>query len=128
VKIVRVRPDRVLAAVNGDGQTSNPLSLSIVGLMVGEVQSSVAQAGGTSSASTVPTTAADPGVTATVQNNGGGPVTVVAATYESEPTGGTTFQVDEGSFVDVQITGADSQDVAAVFFYLLPVHDRGRNQ
>jgi hypothetical protein len=56
-------------------------------------------------------------VDVSIQNTGGDPITVVAATYDTKPTGQTVFKVDSGSFVDVQFTGADNADTATVSFY-----------
>jgi len=103
--------------VNGGGQASNPLPFSIVAQTVGTVDTSVAASGGTAAVSTAPTTAGDAGVAVVVQNNGGEPLSVVAATYDTKPAGETAFRIDNGDFVDVQINGADSTDVATVYFY-----------
>ncbi len=103
--------------INGDGQVSNPLGFSIVAQTVGMADAAVTQPGETSTVSTAPATAGEPGVTVTVQNGGDQPVTVLAASYDERPVGETAFQVDNGSFVDVQITGADEHTAATVFFY-----------
>ena len=103
--------------VNGDGQSSNPLGFSIVAQSVGGVAASVAQPGETVHVSTAPTTAGDPGVSVTVQNGGDGSITVLAAAYATRPVGETAFRVDNGAFVDLQITGADESISAAAFFY-----------
>jgi hypothetical protein len=55
------------------------------------------------------------GVTATVNNSGGDPVSVTVANYSSNPSG-TAFSAG-GGFTDVQITGADLADTASVNFY-----------
>jgi alpha-tubulin suppressor-like RCC1 family protein len=107
----------IVTLANGDGQGSNPLVFSIVAPSVGPVQGAVVAPGGTATVSTAPAAAGAAGVSATVQNNGGPPVTVVAATYDTKPVGDTVFRIDSGSFMDVQITGADDADVATVLFY-----------
>ncbi len=103
--------------VNGDGQVSNPLGFSIVVQTVGTADAAVTEPGGTSTVSTAPTSAGAPGVTVTVQNSSAQSVTVLAATYDTRPVGETAFQVDNGSFVDVQVAGADANVVATAFFY-----------
>lgn len=103
--------------VNGDGQVSNPLGFSIVAQTVGTVDGAVSEPGETSTVSTAPTTEGEPGATVVVQNSGDEPVTVLAATYDERPVGETVFQVDNGSFVDVQVTGANENVAATVFFY-----------
>jgi hypothetical protein len=106
-----------IQVVNGDGQVSNPLGFGIVAQTVGTADAAVSQPGETSTVSTAPTAPGEPGVTVTVQNGGDQPVTVLAASYDERPVGETAFQVDNGSFVDVQITGADEHTAATVFFY-----------
>ncbi len=106
-----------VTVVNGDGQISNPLGFSIVAQTVGTADAAVSQPGETSTVSTAPTISGEPGVTVTVQNGGDQPVTVLAASYDERPVGETAFQVDNGSFVDVQVAGADENVAAAVFFY-----------
>jgi uncharacterized repeat protein (TIGR03803 family) len=103
--------------VNGDGQVSNPLGFSIVAQTVGTVDGAVSEPGETTTVSTAPTTEGEPGVTVTVENNGEEPITVLAASYDERPVGETVFQVDNGSFVDVQIVGADENVSATVLFY-----------
>ena len=107
----------LVEVLNGDGQLSNPLGFGIVAQSVGVLDTSVAVPGGTTLVSTAPTTEGDPGVTVEVQNNGGDPLIVIAATYDTKPVGETAFRIDNGDYVDVQITGADSDDVAIVDFY-----------
>ena len=99
------------------GPESGVAVFAIVPASVGEVQASVVPAGSTAEVTSPPATATEPGVSASVANNGGAPVTVVVATYDTKPTGTTVFKVDGGSFVDVQLTGADSGDAATVKFY-----------
>jgi len=99
------------------GPESGVAVFAIVPASVGEVQASVVPAGSTAEVASPPATATEPGVSASVANNGGAPVTVVVATYDTKPTGTTVFKVDGGSFVDVQLTGADSGDAATVKFY-----------
>lgn len=103
--------------VNGDGQVSNPLGFSIVPLTVGTADAAVALPGQSSSVSTAPTTAGQPGVSVTVNNGGTGPVSVLAATYDEKPVGETAFRVDNGAFVDVQNTGENPSVTARVWFY-----------
>ncbi|MBM3880909.1 MAG: DUF5011 domain-containing protein [Verrucomicrobia bacterium] len=107
---------------NADGQESNPMAFTVLAPSVGPVDSAVALAGSTASVATPPASSDQAGVAVTVENHavtgaGSEPVCVVAATYNSAPVGGTAFQVADGSFVDVQITGADASDRAAVYFY-----------
>lgn len=99
------------------GPESGVAIFAIVPASVGEVQASVVPAGESGAVSSPPTSSTEPGVSVAIQNNGGGSVTTVAATYDTRPTGQTVFKVDSGSFVDVQFTGADSADVALVNFY-----------
>ncbi len=103
--------------VNGDGQLSNPLGFSIVAQTVGTADAAVLQPGETTTVSTAPAAVGEPGVTVTVQNSGDQAVSVLAASYDERPVGDTAFQVDNGSFVDVQIAGADENVSATVFFY-----------
>jgi uncharacterized repeat protein (TIGR03803 family) len=102
---------------NGSSAASNPLAFSIVAQSVGNAVAAVVPAGGTATASTAPATSGEAGVTLSVSNTGGDPITATAATYDSRPVGETAFRVDNGAFVDVQITGADASDSATVFFY-----------
>ncbi len=106
-----------IQVVNGDGQVSNPLGFSIVAQTVGTADAAISEPGGTSTVSTAPTTAGEPGVTVSVQNDGSEPVTVLAATYDERPVGDTAFQVDNGAFVDVQVTGPTEGVSATVYFY-----------
>ena len=103
------------------GEPTGPESagavFAIVPASVGDVQTSVVSAGGTATISSPPTSTSEPGVAVSVENSSGDPITVVAATYETRPTGQALFKVDSGSFVDVQFTGADSSDKATVQFY-----------
>jgi hypothetical protein len=99
------------------GSESRVAIFAIVPATVGGVQALVVPAGGSGSVSFLPTSSTESGVTVSVQNDGGGSVTAVAATYDTKPTGETAFKVDGGSFVDVQFTGVDSSDVATVSFY-----------
>jgi len=55
------------------------------------------------------------GVTATVNNTGGDPLSLTVANYTSNPSG-TAFSAG-GGFTDVQITDADLADTATVNFY-----------
>lgn len=103
--------------VNGDGQISGPLAFSIVARTVRVADAAVAQPGQATSASTAPTAPGEPGVSITVLNNGNEPVSVLAATYETKPVGETAFRVDNGAFVDVQVTGANPNVAATVYFY-----------
>jgi hypothetical protein len=107
----------LVTVVNGDGQVSNPLSFGIVEPSVGIVESSVAVPGAIATASTAPTVTGGFGAAVAVTNEGGANVGLLAATYETEPVGETVFKIDEGAFVDVQITGADENDIAAAHFY-----------
>jgi hypothetical protein len=102
---------------NSDGQLTNPLGFSIVAQTVGTTESAVAEPGESTAVSTAPTTEGDAGVSVTVQNGGEGPVTVLAATYDEEPVGDSVFEVVAGTFVDVQIVGANEHVVATVAFY-----------
>ena len=102
---------------NGNGQVSGPLPFTIKAASVGIVDASVLIPGGTDSVSTAPTADGNPGVAVAVQNNGGELITMTAATYSTEPVGATAFRIDDGSYVDVQINGADSSDTAAALFY-----------
>ncbi|MBX3733241.1 MAG: tandem-95 repeat protein [Verrucomicrobiae bacterium] len=113
--------------VNGDGQVSDPLGFSIVVQSVGTVDATVSQPGGTTTVSTAPTTAGEPGATVTVENAGDQPVTVLAASYGGRPVGETVFQVDNGSFVDVQVVGdpATLANVSATVSFYYPSTVRG---
>lgn len=103
--------------VNADGQVSSPLGFSIVETTVGMVEASVALPGETAAASTAPTSDGTAGVAVAVENSGGDPVTVLAATYDTKPVGETAFRIDNGDYVDVQINGADENAAAVVLFY-----------
>jgi uncharacterized delta-60 repeat protein len=119
----------LVTVTNGDGQVSNPLGFSIVAQSVGTVATSVAPPGGTVTVVTTPTSVGDAGVAVRVQNIGGDALVVVAASYASLPVGETAFKADTGAFVDVQITGADDQDVATVdFSFLVPSTMPGWNE
>ncbi len=107
----------VVQVSNPGGVLSAPAVFTIVGSEVERAKSDLAQPGEIVTVSTAPVEAGDPGVAALVQNSSGEPVVVVAANYSDDPVGETVFNVSEGEFVDLQITGADSQDVAAVYFY-----------
>ncbi|MCL4180026.1 MAG: PKD domain-containing protein [Verrucomicrobia bacterium] len=103
-----------------DGQVSDALGFSIVAQTVGTVEAAVSQPGETSTVSTAPQTAGEPGATVSVENGGDEPVTVLTASYDERPVGETVFQVDNGAFVDVQVTGEPEtleQVSATVFFY-----------
>ncbi len=106
------------------GPESNSVAFAILPSTgeVGVVEAAVAIAGETTTVSAVPVAVGDAGVAVEVTNIDGPPVTVLAATYVTQPaTTETGFQVDTGGFVDVQITGADNEDVAEVnFHFLLP--------
>ncbi len=118
-----------VVVINGGTQLSDITLFNIVASSVGVVQSVVAAAGASATSSTAPTTAGEPGVTATLQNTGGGPATVTTATYDVKPVGETSFRVSSGQFVDLQISGADSQDVAtAVFYYPSTVTGTAENK
>ena len=103
--------------VAADGQVSNPFAFSILADTVGAVDASVAEPGETVSVTTAPAADGTSGVAVVAENNGGGALTVLAATYDSPPTSGDVFEVADGSCVDVQIIGADETDRAVVAFY-----------
>jgi hypothetical protein len=106
-----------ITVVGPTGSTSNPKAFTILGSQgnVAAVDSSVAVPGQPVTVSTAPTTAGQIGVSATLNNTGGDPVSVTVANYSSNPSG-TAFSAG-GGFTDVQITGADPADTATVNFY-----------
>lgn len=106
-----------IQVINGDGQVSSAQAFSIVPRTVGTTDSAIALPGDLVQVSTPPEDTGTPGVAVAFQNTGGQPASVLTATYDRKPVGDTAFQVGQGDFVDVQLAGADSQDVAAVHFY-----------
>jgi internalin A len=106
---------------NPGGEISNPLSFTIGSAAVVEVESTVVPPGETAVVSTAPdaSSTVQAGVTATFESSGTGtePVTVTAATYDTNPEAGTLFDVG-GGFVDLQVVGAAPEDsMTASFFY-----------
>jgi HYR domain/Galactose oxidase, central domain len=101
---------------NPNGAVSNPESFAITPANVGAVQTTAAEAGQTVTVSTAPTSSGQVGVTASIDNTGGDPVSLTVANYTSSPPSGTAFSAG-GGFTDVQITGADAADTATVNFY-----------
>jgi len=106
-----------VAVTNLSGTTTNALAFTITSSKVQAPQSSIADPGATSSSSTPPGAAGQPGVSATITNTGGTATTLTTARYDSNPVGGTFIDVG-GGFVDLQVTGADPADkVTAKFYY-----------
>lgn len=107
-----------LTVVNFLGVASNPEVFTITGAAVVAAESDVASLGENATAATLPPTTDDPGVVATVQNEGSPtPLTVSTATYTEPPPGtGTVVEVG-GGYVDVQVSGADPADAATSLFY-----------
>jgi len=100
---------------NPDGTISSPSLFLVTAANVAQADGSVVNAGYSVGASTAPNTAGEIGVSATLTNNGGDPVSLAVANYSSDPSG-TAFNAG-GGFTDVQITGADLADTATVNFY-----------
>ena len=98
------------------GGISNARPFTITSSRVTQAHSGTAAPGGTVTASTAPAAPGLPGVAATLNNVGGGPATVTAATYATNPTGGALFDAG-GGFVDLQVTGSDPADAAEARFY-----------
>jgi hypothetical protein len=73
--------------------------------------------GQTVTVSTAPSIADQSGVTVSASNYGlVQPVVVTAANYSTNPTSGTIFDAG-GGYLDVQVTGADTNDVVQSSFY-----------
>lgn len=107
-----------VTVANFVGVASNPAVFTILGETVVAADSGIASLGETTSATTPPPSGSQPGVVASLQNEGSPePVTISTATYtEPPPDTGTVIDVG-GGYVDVQVTGADPADVAASLFY-----------
>jgi hypothetical protein len=103
--------------VNPGGLASNPLAFPIVSASVGRVSSLVVPPGTSGTATSLPPVAFEPGVAATLTNNGAGTPasTLSVAVYTTNPTTGTIFAA--GGFFDVQVTGADASDAVDARFY-----------
>jgi hypothetical protein len=107
----------LITVKNAYGQESDPLPFMILAPEAGPSEAAYVPPGEEASVSTAPTVGGTSGVAVAVENNGGAPVTVLAATYESTPESGNLFEVADGVAVDVQITGADENDRAGVAFF-----------
>ena len=114
--------DAVIAALvmvenPGVGESASE-AFTVKAANVGPVQTEVSEPGETIVAQVIPTTPNEPGVAASFSNQtpGSSPATVTAAVYTSNPVAGTTIDTGAG-VVDLQITGADPSDAAAVNFY-----------
>lgn len=100
-----------------NGTVTAPRGFTILGPQVEASESAAAGPGLTATVSTAPATEGASGVTAEVTNAGStDPLSVTVANYTSNPTPGTVFDVG-GSFLDVQVGGADAADTAWVSFY-----------
>ena len=103
----------VLITVTQGGQTTRPQVLTIASSRIARSDTTVVTPGGRGYAASVPPA---PGVDATVaSDSAGGPVTVSAATYGTNPVGGTIF--DSAGLTDLQVTGATPGDVVQARFY-----------
>lgn len=114
----------LITVKNPDGTTSTPKAIVVFAANVAGVESNVAPAGQSVSASTAPAgTGNTAGITATVKNSGDpSPVTVSAAIYKSNPSASTAFAIDSatgiaGEFMDLKVTGADAADTMGAYFY-----------
>jgi hypothetical protein len=118
----------VITVTRADGAISNPLALTVKRDNIDSIQSAGVAPGSSATVSAHPTTIGlGAGISATLTNNGGGPAAITAATYQMNPTGGTTFSA--GGYVDVQVTGADAADRATVtFYYPLTVQGTAEDQ
>ncbi len=105
---------------NPANDLSNALAVTIQSSIVTEIQTELADEGATVTVSTAPTAPENAGASATLENNtdGSAPATLTVATYDpaSNPTSVPYFDVG-GGFLDVQVSGADSADIASVNFY-----------
>ncbi len=103
---------------HSDGSYSNALPLTIITSNVSTVSAQVAAPSTQSTVTVAAASANDAGVTATLQNNSttSANAAIAVATYQTNATGTPYFDAG-GKFVDVQLTGADSADVATTYFY-----------
>ena len=108
----------LVTVVNPGGAESFPKPFTIKAANVGKSQTVVSAPGETVVSQVLPLAPGEAGVSASFTNQtpGSSPATVTTAVYTSNPVAGTTIEMD-GGFVDLQITGADSSDVATVNFY-----------
>jgi hypothetical protein len=110
---------------NPGGATSFAKPFAITAANVTTIESVIAGVGVTASVSTAPTNTGGTasGISATVLNSGDEtPVTLSAASYSSNPSPSTAFDVAgnselAGNFLDLQVTGADPEDQLAANFY-----------
>jgi hypothetical protein len=107
-----------ITVVNPPATTSPSQVITIVSDNVGVVQSATAGLGQSVSVSTAPTEAGQAGVSATLVNAGSATrATITTATFTTNPTAGTIFDVG-GGYVDVRLAGGDAGDsVTARFYY-----------
>jgi hypothetical protein len=101
---------------NPNGLVSAPALFTVLSSKVTGSDSSLALASATATVSTAPTAAGQAGVAAVANNVAGGPLAVTAANYSANPGSGVFFDTG-GSFVDLQVNGADANDSATVRFY-----------
>ncbi len=103
----------------GAGGTSNSVLFTIDPAGICNSQSVNVSPGGTGHAAVMPSGCGPNGVDATYTRNAGasGDATLYTASYQSNPTGSSIFNVG-GGFVDLKVTPADSGDtLTAVFYY-----------
>ena len=112
IKTVQIR------VVNLSGLSSLSQPFTVKGTNVGPVQNKVAAAGQSVLVQTPPQAGPPslPGLTANFVNKSGSAASVTTAAYTSNPKSGMVIQIG-GQYVDLQISGADTNDSATVQFY-----------
>jgi hypothetical protein len=113
-----------VTVTNLDGTTTPPKAFTIINDNVSSFQSGVAGLGQTVTVSVLPSenqgqgaVTNQTGVVAQVSNSGdAAPVAVTVASYSTNVTSGTVFNAGSG-YVDVQVTGADTNDTVTASFY-----------
>ncbi len=97
---------------------SQPKPFTVRAASVSRINTTGAAPGQTASSATVPNTAGQAGLSATLTHSAlaAQPATLTTATYSSNPTTGTRINTG-GGLVDLQIAGADPADTATVRFY-----------